>query len=509
MSLEDLGFNIDDLNKHARRVVRRARRVQRQALRHPDQHQPEEHGLVPEGRLRRRRLQGAEDVGRADRAERQDQGRRQHAVVRRLRERGLDRLARHRLDGRHHAPDRGSRRLRQVGEARDPVQRSGGEDGRPRRSARSCSRRATCSAARRNTPDIAFGDAPLPMFDNPPKCWLHRQASFINAFFPKTAKAGVDYDWFPFPPIDQEGTLCRRRADRRRQERQPARGRRLPQAVHRRGRPVQDGWRRGLVAHLAERRTSATTCYANEHPGRRLGGAHHGAQGRHRPVRRLRPDAGGGRAAAASGPAWSSTCRADPSSLDGVLNDIEDSWPQVAVARDAETSRRPTTGHEPSEIGRTVGTPTPRRGRAWRGATRLAVVAVLVGVVARRSAVASFNFLRDADANRFLVVGVAIVVGVGGVFAAVLGDEPVSSTGCPSDRAKACGRTCSSGRRSSSCRVFLDLSGHQHDPDQLQGRAIEELRRARQLQVRVHRREHAAVDPQHARSGSCSSRSSR
>ena len=57
------------------------------------------------------------------------------------------------------------------------------------------------------TPDIAFGDAPLPMFESPPKCWLHRQASFINSFFPDEAKAGVDYDWFPLPPIDQDGTL--------------------------------------------------------------------------------------------------------------------------------------------------------------------------------------------------------------------------------------------------------------------------------------------------------------
>lgn len=57
------------------------------------------------------------------------------------------------------------------------------------------------------TADIAFGDAPLPMFENPPGCWLHRQASFINSFFPETAVAGVDYDWFPLPPIDQEGTL--------------------------------------------------------------------------------------------------------------------------------------------------------------------------------------------------------------------------------------------------------------------------------------------------------------
>lgn len=57
------------------------------------------------------------------------------------------------------------------------------------------------------TPDIAFGDAPGPMFDTPPKCWLHRQASFINSFFPETAKAGVDYDWFALPKIDKEGTL--------------------------------------------------------------------------------------------------------------------------------------------------------------------------------------------------------------------------------------------------------------------------------------------------------------
>jgi alpha-glucoside transport system substrate-binding protein len=58
-----------------------------------------------------------------------------------------------------------------------------------------------------NTPSIDFGDAPEPMFQDPPGCWLHRQASFINAFFPEDAEAGVDYDWFPFPPIDQEGTL--------------------------------------------------------------------------------------------------------------------------------------------------------------------------------------------------------------------------------------------------------------------------------------------------------------
>jgi alpha-glucoside transport system substrate-binding protein len=60
-----------------------------------------------------------------------------------------------------------------------------------------------------DTPSIGFGAAPLPMFEDPPGCWLHRQASFIigAAPFPEDAVAGEDYDWFPFPPIDQEGTL--------------------------------------------------------------------------------------------------------------------------------------------------------------------------------------------------------------------------------------------------------------------------------------------------------------
>src|SRR5690606_2562735 len=58
-----------------------------------------------------------------------------------------------------------------------------------------------------DTAEIPFGDAPGPMFQDPPGCWLHRQASFINSFFPPDSVAGEDYDWFPFPPIDQEGIL--------------------------------------------------------------------------------------------------------------------------------------------------------------------------------------------------------------------------------------------------------------------------------------------------------------
>ncbi|NOY99372.1 MAG: carbohydrate ABC transporter substrate-binding protein [Chloroflexi bacterium] len=49
-----------------------------------------------------------------------------------------------------------------------------------------------------------FGDAPTPMFENPPKCWLHKQGNFITSFFPEGVVAGEDYDFFYLPPIDEQ-----------------------------------------------------------------------------------------------------------------------------------------------------------------------------------------------------------------------------------------------------------------------------------------------------------------
>ncbi len=49
-----------------------------------------------------------------------------------------------------------------------------------------------------------FGDAPRPLFDSPPGCYLHRQASFITGFFPEGLKAGEDYNFFVLPPIDPQ-----------------------------------------------------------------------------------------------------------------------------------------------------------------------------------------------------------------------------------------------------------------------------------------------------------------
>jgi alpha-glucoside transport system substrate-binding protein len=47
-----------------------------------------------------------------------------------------------------------------------------------------------------------FGDSPKPMFDDPPKCWMHRQGNFITGFFPEGKVADVDYSFFYFPPVD-------------------------------------------------------------------------------------------------------------------------------------------------------------------------------------------------------------------------------------------------------------------------------------------------------------------
>ncbi|MBS1248849.1 MAG: Purine-binding protein [Chloroflexi bacterium] len=49
-----------------------------------------------------------------------------------------------------------------------------------------------------------FGDAPTPMFEDPPKCWLHKQGNFITTFFPEGVEAGTDYDFFYLPGIDEE-----------------------------------------------------------------------------------------------------------------------------------------------------------------------------------------------------------------------------------------------------------------------------------------------------------------
>ncbi|MEN8892144.1 ABC transporter substrate-binding protein [Planktotalea arctica] len=44
-----------------------------------------------------------------------------------------------------------------------------------------------------------FRDSPKGLFASPPQCYMHRQASFIPAFFPEGTEVGADADFFYFP----------------------------------------------------------------------------------------------------------------------------------------------------------------------------------------------------------------------------------------------------------------------------------------------------------------------
>ena len=207
MSLEDLGFDIDELERRssASRSWRSAStRASTTAC--PTNINLKSMVWYPKDDFDAAGYEVPDHLGRAHRAERPDRRRRQHAVVRRLRERGRHRLAGHRLDGGHHAPHRGPDVYDQWVAHEIPF-----NDPAVKAAARAFGEilftEGYVLGGAAATADIAFGDAPGPMFDDPPKCWLHRQASFINSFFPEDAVAGVDYDWFPCPPIDQEGIL--------------------------------------------------------------------------------------------------------------------------------------------------------------------------------------------------------------------------------------------------------------------------------------------------------------
>lgn len=48
-----------------------------------------------------------------------------------------------------------------------------------------------------------FRDSPAGLFSIPPECYMHRQASFIPAFFPDDAEQGENVDFFYFPAIEE------------------------------------------------------------------------------------------------------------------------------------------------------------------------------------------------------------------------------------------------------------------------------------------------------------------
>ncbi len=71
-----------------------------------------------------------------------------------------------------------------------------------------------------------FRDSPQGLFGFPPKCYMHRQASFIPTFFPEGTEVGTDVDFFYFPAYAEQGSRqagARRRHDVRDHQRQPGR----------------------------------------------------------------------------------------------------------------------------------------------------------------------------------------------------------------------------------------------------------------------------------------------
>ncbi|TPE52254.1 ABC transporter substrate-binding protein [Amaricoccus solimangrovi] len=52
-----------------------------------------------------------------------------------------------------------------------------------------------------------FRESPAGLFSSPPKCYLHHQASFIPTFFPQGVEAGLDFDFFYFPPYASKPEL--------------------------------------------------------------------------------------------------------------------------------------------------------------------------------------------------------------------------------------------------------------------------------------------------------------
>jgi alpha-glucoside transport system substrate-binding protein len=50
-----------------------------------------------------------------------------------------------------------------------------------------------------------FRDSPKGLFSSPPQCYMHRQASFIPAFFPEGTVVGQDADFFYFPASEAAG----------------------------------------------------------------------------------------------------------------------------------------------------------------------------------------------------------------------------------------------------------------------------------------------------------------
>ena len=183
-----------------RREGRCLARRRRQPVRRRVRDRGGEPHLVPEGRIRTSGLRGAPDMGRADHPDRQDRRRRPDALV-------PGGPAGHRLRRRHRRLRRGpraprgrARRLRHTGPratatflaqlvrtAFDRFGRLAFGDGNVL---------GGVASALHTPPDIAA----LPMFVDPPMCWLHLAGGTDRLSWPRGGSAALAA--FPFPAAD-------------------------------------------------------------------------------------------------------------------------------------------------------------------------------------------------------------------------------------------------------------------------------------------------------------------
>ena len=124
------------------------------------------------------------------------------------------------------------------------------------------------------------------------------------------------------------------------------------------------------------------------------------------------------------------------------------------------------------------------------------LVALAIPVAAFAVLWRTFDFLRDEDANRLLVVGVAIVVGVGGVFFLYWAMNRLVEM-LPERYREGVRPYVFVGPALVILGVFLVYPVINTLLISFKDSTGRQLRRAGQLQVRLHRREHAARDPQH------------
>ena len=206
-----------------------------------------------------------------------------------------------------------------------------------------------------------------------------------------------------------------------------------------------------------------------------------------------------------------------PDSLQGVLDDIEASWPAVAepvaverrgAAASAAPRRRPSRREDDGDVttrprNRAEPDERPRRRPAAPAACRRGLRCG-ARVAASRSSVGVAVLCAGASTScgtptptGFVVVVVAIVVGVGGVFVLFWAHEPGRSTACPAASARGVRPYVFVGPALVILTVFLIYPVINTILISFKDATGAGVRRARQLRVRLHRREHAAVDPQH------------